>query len=213
MLSFLENRLLARGVSIAAALIAAMTLASFHEAKGNIRILINESAGEGIGKLKENTTNICGYKNTPACALPIALPVPIDPQVVTVTDLGDGPSDTINFGTLGGVNGIIAFSSDMGDTGPGDIDGTHTTTGRNKVTVDINIVSPAEGIPELATWAMMLIGFGLVGVRLRNERRLDLRALPLSSPALAQAKGLRCRVRRGEATLGASGRGDLPLPG
>jgi|SRR6266702_3770132 len=171
MLSFLESRLLARGVSIAAALITAMTLASVREAKANITILINESASEGIGKLKENTTNICGYKNTPACGIPVALPVPIDAQVVTVTDTGGGPSDTINFGTLAGVTGIIAFSSDINDTGPGDIDGAHTTTGTgaNKVTVDINIVSPAEGIPELATWAMMIIGFGGIGLRLRRR--------------------------------------------
>jgi len=169
--SFVENRLLARGISIAAALIAAMTLASFHEAKANITILINESAGEGIGKLKENTTNICGFKNTPACGLPIALPVPIDPQVVLVTFGSEAADDLVQFGTVGNITGIIGFFSDAGDTGPGDIDGAHTTTGtgRNKVTVDINIVSPAEGIPELATWAMMMIGFGLVGVRLRTS--------------------------------------------
>jgi hypothetical protein len=173
--SFVESRLLVRGVSIAAAVIAAMTLASFHEAKGNITILISESAGEGIGKLKENNTNICGYKNTPACGLPVALPVPIDAQVVTINDSDGTLSDTVTFGTAGGVTGITGFSSDAGDKGPGDIDGTHTTTGtgRNKVTVDINIASPPEGIPELATWAMMLIGFAAVGVRLRNGRRRD----------------------------------------
>jgi hypothetical protein len=37
--------------------------------------------------------------------------------------------------------------------------------------VAFNLRSPPTGVPEPATWAMMLLGFGGIGMAMRRSRR------------------------------------------
>lgn len=62
-----------------------------------------------------------------------------------------------------GSNGRILVTADAGQT----ITGLRLTSGSNSFEVD-NLAVTA--VPEPATWALMLVGFGLVGAGLRSRR-------------------------------------------
>lgn len=62
-----------------------------------------------------------------------------------------------------------------------DIDAANTgfwslTLTKSVLSVDEGVLPPPEpGVPEPATWAMMLLGFGLIGAALRRRRRAALK--------------------------------------
>jgi hypothetical protein len=79
------------------------------------------------------------------------------------------------FGALFTVSGGYT----VGLWGDGDMDGPGTTTygvavvqGANELVYDFSGIS--GGVPEPATWGLMLLGVGLVGARLRGRRQLAL---------------------------------------
>ncbi len=170
----------------------ALTICAGGPARANIKIVITESDQEGIGKLEETdatgkTTKVCGFPGMAACVVgQIRLPVPIGGAGIDIIDVdipgtNEKISDSIGFGILPGgiINGITGFSSPGGsDNSAGDTEIGHTKSLLG-ATVDITIISPAEGnatgAPELSTWAMMLIGFGLCARRLVRLRKFNLK--------------------------------------
>lgn len=69
----------------------------------------------------------------------------------------DGPS-IFEFGNGG------KFSVELSDVAFG-------TPGQKKVNATFTLLSQSAAVPEPATWAMMLLGFGLVGGALRHRQR------------------------------------------
>jgi hypothetical protein len=110
----------------------------------------------------------------------------LDPQWKIVATEGDSPVD---FGvTLFGINVIGAhFGNVPGDAGNvsvfwvidfGEAGGTLTlddATGWSNA-----VLYTPPGVPEPATWAMMLLGFGAAGTALRRSRRSQTRLAQLA---------------------------------
>jgi hypothetical protein len=72
-------------------------------------------------------------------------------------------------GTVGGYTGGWWFAVDIyNDEAPGD--GTFTVAGRDFCTVGANCGGTDQGVPEPATWALMIMGFGGAGAMLRRRR-------------------------------------------
>ena len=85
---------------------------------------------------------------------------------------------------FGGVSSLVGHSSSSdanfdwksfsqsfvaGATGPSTLSFTETIGGGN-AGIMLDAVSVTSGVPELATWAMMIIGFGGVALQLRRRR-------------------------------------------
>lgn len=71
----------------------------------------------------------------------------------------------------GGTGRFLGATGALHQTGTlrlGMVDGVRVSIGESAITGSIN----APGIPEPGTWALMLAGFGGVGVALRTRRRL-----------------------------------------
>jgi len=84
-------------------------------------------------------------------------------------DLLDGvtPIATSGFGT-GGANDDVNIPTTA--VAPGHnyrIFVTGSIPAGDKAAYDLNLIT--SGVPELSTWAMMLVGFGLVGLQLRRQ--------------------------------------------
>lgn len=100
-----------------------------------------------------------------------------------IVSLADGTSqtftgeDVVAVGSADGdqssvrTNGRLTFNA---LTGPA-ITGLTLTSGGNSLEID-NIGIVGGAVPEPATWGMMLLGFGAVGVSLRNRKRRVLQA-------------------------------------
>jgi hypothetical protein len=85
---------------------------------------------------------------------------------MTLTDLGNGFRVDYSYTSLAlGQTGIYGFSLPTG---------AFQTTGAfgNRTYFFDSNGSLVTGVPEPATWAMMLVGFGLAGFALRRQRRL-----------------------------------------
>lgn len=84
-------------------------------------------------------------------------------------DIGDGI--TLDVEGISAVDGVTGYS-----TGPGPLalcDGINTcgsVTDAEGVSETTELVLVTQGIPEPATWVMMLIGFGAVGYGMRREK-------------------------------------------
>jgi hypothetical protein len=117
---------------------------------------------------------------------------------VTVTDAGDGKgaplvgdtlrigivrSATLNLATLDGVafNQSFGTGSDLlffsptswggdGFTATGTLSITNGGGSANAIRFTVGDFAPNPAIPEPATWAMMIAGFGLVGASMRRRR-------------------------------------------
>ena len=78
-----------------------------------------------------------------------------------------------SFNTVGGtgfstgteVHGVLKFIGTFTSL-------SFTDSGENWHGFTVGIADVANGVPEPATWAMMIAGFGLVGVSLRSRRRV-----------------------------------------
>ena len=100
-------------------------------------------------------------------------------------------SATLDFGSLN-LTGLVILGAHFGATPDSVIDGkivpdvtafwlidlgaTNTsiltlTDGKGSSNAQIFAVDPTPGVPEPATWAMMLLGFGAAGVAVRRSRR------------------------------------------
>jgi hypothetical protein len=80
----------------------------------------------------------------------------------------------IEIAAQGGTYGsTTAFSSTTGDF----VAGTNTLTfvtinsGGGPAGLDVAVSGTASAVPEPATWAMMLLGFGMIGMAVRSRRR------------------------------------------
>ncbi len=90
---------------------------------------------------------------------------------------------TSNTGTFSAVNGTVDTASLLGATLIAGATNTLTIFARaaNPGAVDANFgltlafSPPASGVPEPATWAMMLVGFGAAGYSLRRRRSTSVR--------------------------------------
>jgi hypothetical protein len=78
-------------------------------------------------------------------------------------------TSTVGGGTVAGFEGGWWFAADIQTVAgtPGFQSQTFTVAGRDFCTVGVNCI----GVPEPATWAMMLVGFGGMGALLRRNRR------------------------------------------
>ena len=111
--------------------------------------------------------------------------ISIDPNVVTHTAWEDGDGDTSHLKTPweGGISlGPVAedYSFDFGEgyakpwfghefsAYVGDNEWKNTTADSRDAS--INYVFRVDAVPEPATWALMLAGFGLVGATMRRQR-------------------------------------------
>ena len=110
----------------------------------------------------------------------------LDPEWKIVADDGDSPVDFgvtlfginvigAHFGNVAGAAGNVSvfWVVDFGETG-----GTLTlddATGWSNA-----VLYTPPGVPEPATWAMMLLGFGAAGTALRRSRRSQTKLLQLA---------------------------------
>jgi hypothetical protein len=74
------------------------------------------------------------------------------------------PNDANGNQVAPGTNGLFMVNGDAGET----FTGMTLTSGQNSFEVDNLAVA---GVPEPATWAMMILGLGAMGMALRNRRR------------------------------------------
>ncbi|QJU60834.1 PEPxxWA-CTERM sorting domain-containing protein [Sphingomonas sp. AP4-R1] len=73
---------------------------------------------------------------------------------------------TINAVTISGPSTSYTFTKDLLDSNYAISNGLRGGTG------SLNIaLAPIAAVPEVATWAMMILGFGMIGVVLRNSKR------------------------------------------
>jgi hypothetical protein len=82
---------------------------------------------------------------------------------VTGTQLLDQFYGNTSSSGTGGNSQYVEFTDVTGQ----DITGITLTT--TQAAFEVDNLSVANGVPEPATWAMMLIGFGLVGLQLRRR--------------------------------------------
>ena len=67
--------------------------------------------------------------------------------------------------TAAGTNGLFQVRGNAGET----FSGITLTSGANSFEIDNLAVT---GVPEPATWAMMIMGLGTLGVAMRSRRKL-----------------------------------------
>ena len=94
--------------------------------------------------------------------------------IETNTGLGFGPGDKVFLRSDNSVIGNSGTSNESRFTfsdNAFNAFGTYTSTGVNVGTL---VVSDAGAVPEPTTWAMMLVGFGLLGGAVRRQRAVAL---------------------------------------
>jgi len=99
---------------------------------------------------------------------PVALSDPIPSGLLPLGDVGSPSSAIVGGPSLGVPGGIGAVVPPGTTAGPGD-PGEPTTPG---------VDTPVAAVPEPATWAMMLMGFGLCAAALRRRRKLTTEGAP-----------------------------------
>ena len=100
----------------------------------------------------------------------------------TVTFTFGGDDDVFLFvdgqsvGQLGGVHGYTQATPTTGSLGAGDHQFTlfyadrHTVGAQLHFSIDTEGLTVTPGVPEPASWAMMIAGFGLLGMTMRRRR-------------------------------------------
>ena len=92
----------------------------------------------------------------------------------TASTIAFGTGLAAQFQILGTSAGFAQFGGDTVFTGPFSnpvfSPGTFNFTGFSRGTLTVTPAATAA-VPESATWAMMLVGFGLIGAALRTRRR------------------------------------------
>jgi len=148
------------------------------------------------GNINENPdpTNVNSYKNAEAAYNALMNP-DITLNWITASDASD-------FGDFGSITGAGGTSGTFDLSGSGFIleyyavkygtqftlyeylgtDGTGSwvTDGKHGVSHIAFFGSPGTAVPEPATWAMMLLGFGAAGTALRRSRRKDSKLLQIA---------------------------------
>jgi hypothetical protein len=138
-----------------------------------IQLLLNGTANTGDALPTNNT----GAYNPPYTGLDY------DTVLASLTDLNN--SATLNFGTT--LSGLTILGAHFGNNIDSDVNNvtafwlidlgnTSTTTltladGTGSSNAQIFATGQVPGVPEPATWAMMLVGFGAAGVAMRRGRR------------------------------------------
>jgi hypothetical protein len=123
-------------------------------------------------------TNNTGAYNPPYTGLDY------DTVLGALTDLNG--TATLNFGSLN-LSGLVILGAHFGNNIDSDVNNvtafwlidlgsttTNTLTladGQGSSNAQIFATDPPPGVPEPATWAMMLMGFGAAGVAVRRSRR------------------------------------------
>jgi hypothetical protein len=147
------------------------------------------------GNINENSdpTNVNSYKNAEAAYNALK-----DPDItlnwITATDAPDfgdfgsivdnGTSGTFDLSGSGFVLEYFAVKYGnqftlyeyLGTDGTG----SWVTNGKNDMSHIAFFGSPGTAVPEPATWAMMLLGFGAAGTALRRSRRKDSKLLQIA---------------------------------
>jgi len=148
------------------------------------------------GNINENPdpTNVNSYKNAEA-----AYNALMNPDITLNWITASDASDFGDFGSItndGGTSGTFDLSGSgfvleyyavkygneftlyeyLGTDGTG----SWVTNGKNGVSHIAFFGSPGTAVPEPATWAMMLLGFGAAGTALRRSRRKDSKLLQIA---------------------------------
>lgn len=76
-------------------------------------------------------------------------------------------SQTVTFNTIGSFSGFVTY--DFPSSSPDYIAPNQSQTDNVSLAFRVNVVGGA--VPEPATWAMMLLGFGATGMSIRASRR------------------------------------------
>jgi hypothetical protein len=97
---------------------------------------------------------------------------------LTLTFLEAVDFNSAAFNGLVFTNNTDAFDSVLSITGGGTTTGSGNTLGVNLASVSFSAgqtvtINFADAVPEPATWALMIAGFGLVGAGLRHRRKLS----------------------------------------
>lgn len=99
---------------------------------------------------------------------------------------GGGGFGGAPFGSPGGNDPAPEFLPFDAGTGPGDTEGGKDGGDRPFLSPPLAPSIPSlAAVPEPATWALFILGFGLIGARLRHARDMRL------APALTRARGKR----------------------
>ncbi len=96
----------------------------------------------------------------------------LNPREVGIAGGDSGGPGFIN-GRLASINSYgLTFGTGFGDFGGGLNSGWGEFSGYVPVFIHTDFINSAQAIPEPASWAMLIAGFGLSGTMLRRRRRL-----------------------------------------
>lgn len=136
---------------------------------GNTSATIRDTTGQGYGRISLYLGSIDTYNSLDILSTTGA----VIASFMGGQFLGGNSGDQVSPNT----NRLISFTQEEGELLFGGV--TIRSSGNSAEVDNVRFASPS-GVPEPASWAMMLVGFGLLGGSMRSKRKTSLGRVSLA---------------------------------